>query len=63
MAAHRGGPYRRPPGHPRDAPRSDGALLRDAVVVLALFATLASIAHWGDAINAFSEAMGFPRIR
>ena len=63
MAAHRGGPYRKPPSVEEEAPRSDGTILRDATVVLAIFATLASIPHWSDAVQACSEAMGFPRLR
>lgn len=63
MAAHQGGPYRKPPAPPKEQPRGDGAILRDAFVVLCLFAAISSIAHWGDAVVAFSEAMGFPRLR
>jgi hypothetical protein len=63
MAAHRGGPYRKPPIRDDEAPASDGSILRDATVVLALFATLATIPHWPEAVMAVSEAMGFPHVR
>lgn len=63
MAAQPGGPYREPPAPPQATPRSDGAILRDAFVVICLFAAISSIARWGDAVTAVSEAMGFPRLR
>lgn len=62
MAAHDGGPYRERPVEER-APHVEATILRDAAVVLAIFAALASIPHWSAAVDAFAEAMGFPRVR
>ncbi len=65
MPIGRGTPYRDPASHTDEpvAPPRYSALARDAVVVVVLFATLASIAHWHEAIDAVSAAMGFPRVR
>ncbi len=47
----------------RERPAVWGVLVRDACVLAALVATIASISHWSSMIDAVSEAMGFPRMR